>query len=144
MKKPQIVNIVNFIRGCEPREPVDLVRPVREQIWLMREHGLRGTFLIQYDALKDPAFTDMLKELDPEQFEIGVWFEVVQPLVEAVGLPWRGRFPWDWHVHCGFSMGYPAEQREKLVDELYRAFREVFGAYPKVFGSWFFDSHTAR
>ena len=144
MKKPQIVNIINFIRGCEPREPVDLVRPVREQIGLMREYGLRGTFLIQYDALKDPAFTDMLKALDPEQFEIGVWFEVVQPLVEAVGIPWRGRFPWDWHVHCGFSMGYPAEQRKKLVDELYQAFQEVFGAYPKVFGSWFFDSYTAR
>lgn len=144
MKKPQIVNIINFIRGCELREPVDLVRPVREQILLMKEHGLRGTFLIQYDALTDPAFTDMLKELDPGQFELGIWFEVVQPLVEKVGIPWRGRFPWDWHVHCGFSMGYPPEQRERLVDEAYRLFREIFGKYPRVFGSWFFDSHTAR
>ena len=144
MKKPQIVNIINFIRGCEPREPVDLVRPVREQILLMKEHGLRGTFLIQYDALTDPAFTDMLKELDPGQFELGIWFEVVQPLVEKVGIPWRGRFPWDWHVHCGFSMGYPPEQRERLVDEAYRLFREIFGTFPRVFGSWFFDSHTAR
>ena len=144
MKKPQIVNIINFIRGCEPREPVDLVRPVREQILLMKEHGLRGTFLIQYDALTDPAFTDMLKELDPGQFELGIWFEVVQPLAEQVGIPWRGRFPWDWHVHCGFSMGYPPEQRERLVDEAYRLFREIFGEYPRVFGSWFFDTHTAR
>ena len=144
MDKPQIVNIINFIRGCEPREPVDLVRPVREQIRLMEKHRLRGTFLIQYDALTDPAFTDLLKTLDPEQFEIGVWFEVVQPLTEAVGIPWRGRFPWDWHVHCGFSMGYTTMQRELLIDELYRAFRQVFGTFPRVFGSWFFDSHTAR
>lgn len=144
MPKRQIINIINFIRGCEPRDPVDLVLPVKNQIRLMRETNLRGTFLIQYDALIDPSFTELLKGLDREQFELGVWFEVVQPLVEKVGIPWRGRFPWDWHVHCGFSMGYPGQQREQLVDELYRAFREMFGYYPKVFGSWFFDSHTAR
>ena len=27
---------------------------------------------------------------------------------------------------------------------LFEKFREVFGVYPRVFGSWFFDSHTAR
>ena len=118
MENRQIVNIINFIRGCEPREPIDLVTPVREQIVLITKWNLRGTFLIQYDALMDPVYTDMLKELDPKQFEIGVWFEVVQPLVEAVGIPWRGRFPWDWHVHCGFSMGYTKQQREMLLDEL--------------------------
>ena len=144
VSKRQIVNIVNFIRGCEPREPVDLYRPVAEQIALMKQHGLRGTFLIQYDALVDPVYTDLLKQLPREQFELGVWFEVVQPLVEQVGLPWRGRFPWDWHVHCGFSMGYTVQQREALLDELYRRFREIFGYYPRVFGSWFFDTHTAR
>ena len=144
MEKRQIVNIINFIRGCEPRDPVDLVRPVKEQIQLMKEHGLRGTFLLQYDALLDPVYQNMLKELDPRQFEIGVWFEVVQPLVEKIGLPWRGRYPWDWHVHCGFSMGYTPEQRQRLVDELYDKFREIFGYYPRVFGSWFFDSVTAR
>lgn len=144
MEKRQIVNIINFIRDCEPRDTVDLVLPVKEQIQLLKEHGLRGTFLLQYDALLNPVYQNMLKELDPRQFEIGVWFEVVQPLVEKIGLTWRGRFPWDWHVHCGFSMGYTPEQRERLIDELYRAFREVFGYYPRVFGSWFFDSHTAR
>ena len=144
MQSRQIVNIINFIRGCEPREPVDLVAPVREQIALMNRYGLRGTFLLQYDALMDPAYTELLKALDPKQFEIGVWFEVVQPLVEAVNLPWRGRFPWDWHVHCGFSMGYTKQQREQLLEELYNKFRDIFGYYPRVFGSWFFDTHTAR
>lgn len=144
MQKRQIINIVNFIRGCEPRSPIDLVTPVQKQIELMTRLDLRGTFLIQYDALLDPTYTDMLKALDPKQFEIGVWFEVVQPLTEKVGISWRGRFPWDWHVHCGFSMGYTKIQREALLDELYSKFKEIFGYYPRVFGSWFFDSHTAR
>ena len=98
----QIVNIVNFIRDIEPRVPMDLELTVRKDIELMKQHNLRGTFLLQYDALIDPVYINMLKSLDPQQFEIGVWFEVVQPLVEKVGLTWRGRFPWDWHVHCGF------------------------------------------
>ena len=144
MKKRQIVNIINFIRAVEPRCPVDLIEPVREQIALMKHHNLRGTFLLQYDAMLVPEIVAMLRELDPNQFELGVWHEIVQPEVESIGIPWTGRFPWDWHAHCGFSVGYTKEQRERLCDALFEKFREIFGAYPRVFGSWFFDSHTVR
>ena len=144
MKKRQIVNIVNFIRAVEPRLPMDLIEPVREQIALMNRHGLRGTFLVQYDAMLVPEIVSMLKELDPAQYELGVWHEIVQPEVESIGIPWTGRFPWDWHAHCGFSVGYTKEQRERLCDALFEKFRETFGVYPRVFGSWFFDSHTVR
>ncbi len=144
MKGKQIINIVNFIRAVEPRVQMDLVEPVREQIRLMKEHGLRGTFLLQYDALIDPAYIDLLKPLDPAQFEMGLWFETVQPLVEGAGIAWRGRYPWDWHAHCGFSVGYTKPQKEAMIDLFYTRFQEVFGYYPRVFGSWFFDSPTAR
>lgn len=143
-EKRQIVNIVNFIRGVEPRNPMDLVTPVKEQIRLMQENNLPGTFLLQYDALLSPVYIELMKGLDPAQFELGVWFEIVQPQVEAVGLPWRGRYPWDWHTHCGFPVGYTKEEREKLIDELYQKFYTMFGYYPRVFGSWLFDSHTLR
>ena len=142
--KRQIVNIINFIRACEPRHEMDLLEPVAEQIKLMKKHNLRGTFLLQYDALIRPEYTALLKTLDPEQFEIGVWFEIVEPLVNKAGIPWTGRFPWDWHVHCGFAQGYTKSQRETLINILYEEFRSVFGYYPRVFGSWIFDSHTAR
>ena len=142
--KRQIVNIINFIRAVEPRRPMNLVEPVVKQIEEMSKRGLRGTFLLQYDALIRPEYTDLLKALDPEQFEIGVWFEVVQPQVEDAGLTWTGRFPWDWHAHCGFSVGYTKPEREKLVDVLFERFKAEFGDYPRVFGSWFFDSHTIR
>ncbi len=142
--KRQIVNIINFIRNVEPRSDVDLVETVRGHINGMLHHKLKGTFLLQYDALENPVYTDMLKQLDTDQFEFGVWLEIVQPQCEAVGIPWTGRYPWDWHVHCGFSVGYTKSEREKLVDVLFEKFREIFGKYPRVFGSWFFDSHTAR
>lgn len=144
MAKKQIVNIINFIRGCEPREEMDLLKPVQEQIRLMKEFHLRGTFLIQFDALILPEYQELLKALDPKQFELGVWFEITQPHVQKAGIEWKGRFPWDWHVHCDFPVGYCKADRERLVDILYEEFKKVFGYYPKVFGSWFFDTHTIR
>ncbi|MBQ1551987.1 MAG: hypothetical protein IIZ66_00440 [Clostridia bacterium] len=137
----QIVNIINFIRACEPRDAsLDLLEPVVKQAELMKKYGLRGTFLLQYDALTDPEFTDFLKTLDPGAFELGVWYEVVEPLCDAVGEPWKGRFPWDWHAHCDLPQGYAPEVRLRLTDELFERFRAVFGYFPRVMGAWVLDT----
>jgi len=63
---------------------------------------------------------------------------------ERCGIPWTGRYPWEWHIHCGFSLGYDNAQREQLADVLFDKFREVFGCYPRTLGSWLFDTHTIR
>lgn len=144
MEKRQILNVINFIRGCEPRRPTDLYEPICRQIELMKKHNLKGTFLLQYDALIKEEYVDIMKSLDSEQFELGIWFELNQPHVEKAGCEWTGRFAWDWHVHCGFSVGYTNAEREKLVDVLFDKFKEVFGYFPKVVGSWFFDSHSYK
>ena len=139
---PDVVNIINFVRGVEPRTQVDLVEPVKKQLELGRRHRLPTTWLIQYDALIRPEFTDLLKkEMGPDD-EIGAWIEVVQPQVEAAGLTWRGRFPWDWHVNVGFTHGYQVEERKKLMDVYMAKFKEVFGKYPKSAGCWIIDAPT--
>lgn len=138
---PNRVNIINFIRGVEPRLDIDLLETLREELALVRKHGLPATWLIQYDALIDDAFVDMLKRDTDASQEIGVWFEVVQPLVEKAGIVWRGRYPWDWHAHVGFSIGYTPEERERLADVFMEAFHARFGRYPKSVGSWFIDAH---
>lgn len=78
--------------------------------------------------------------------ELGVWIEVVRPLVEAVGVEWRGRpgYDWDWYVNPGFLMAYTKEQKEKIIDELMVKFREVFGFYPKTAGSWLLDAYSVE
>ncbi len=143
MNQRNIVNIINFIRGVEPRDPaMDLLEPVINQIRLVQEHGLAATWLVQYDALIDDRFASLLKDLDDSQ-EIGGWFEIVQPQVEKAGLKWRGRpgYAWDWHAHVGFSAGYTPAEREKLADVFMEEFKEVFGKYPRSVGSWFIDAH---
>jgi hypothetical protein len=142
MNATATVNIVNFIRACEPRKPaLDLVLPVRRQLDLARSLGLPTTWLLQYDALIDDRFYPLIRNEAAPGDEVGIWFEVVQPLVEKAGLKWRGRFPWDWHAHVGFSVGYTPDERERLADVFMAEFKRKFGRYPSSMGSWFFDAH---
>jgi hypothetical protein len=136
-----IVNIINFIRGQEPRCEVDLVAPVVNQMRLARQHNLPVTWLFQYDALIDRQFRDALGEI-PATHEIGGWFEFVRPMVEKAGMEWRGRYDWDWHSHIGFSIGYTPAERERLVDVYMAEFKHVFGRYPRSVGSWMMDAHS--
>jgi len=144
--EPKIVNIINFIRLLEPRvakstEDV-LYETVLEQIKIMRKYKLRGTFLLQYDALMDSRYQKLMKGLPADTFEIGAWWEIPQPMVENAGMKWRGRYPWDWHANVGFSTGYTPEEREKLADVYMNDFKKIFGHYPESVGSWFIDAHT--
>lgn len=144
--KPAIVNIVNFIRLLEPRDAKItedvLYQTVVSQINMMRKYKLGGTFLLQYDALADNRYQQLLKTLPKDSFEIGGWWEIPQPLVEKAGLKWRGRYPWDWHANVGFSTGYTPEEREKLIDVYMEDFKKIFGYYPKSVASWFIDAHS--
>ena len=138
-----IVNIVNFVRCVEPRRPMNLMEPVLKQVKLLRENNMKGTFLLQYDTIVDPEFQKLFISLKDE-FELGLWFEIVEPQVEAIGLKWRGRFPWDWYSDVGFLIGYEPEERRLLIDEAMRKFREVFGYLPKSVGSWHMDAVSLK
>lgn len=145
---PKIINIINFIRLLEPRDAKIteevLYETVAKQVEMMKKFKLRGTFLLQYDAMLDPRYQKLLKSLPDSSFEIGAWWEIPQPLVEKAGLKWRGRYPWDWHADVGFSTGYTPEEREKLTDAYMNDFKKIFGYFPKSVGSWFIDAYTLK
>lgn len=140
----RIMNIVNFVRGIEPRMEMDLYTPVAEQIRVNKQYGIANTFLLQYDAMRRQDFRDLFLQERDENMELGVWFENCRELIERVGLPWRGRegYDWDWYVDVGFLEGYTPAEREAIVDEVFRLFKEIFGAYPQVVGSWLIDAHS--
>lgn len=146
LDSPRIVNIINFIRLTEPRsEEITnqvLFETVRSQAEDLRSKGLVGTYLLQYDALIDSSYQALMKEEMARGCEVGAWWEITQPHVEAAGYAWRGRFPWDWYANVGFSVGYPQAEREHLVDVYMEKFREIFGSYPKSVGSWFIEAGT--
>ncbi len=138
-----IVHIINFIRALEPRPGCnpELLEPVIQQMKLAKQYHLPVTWLIQYDTLLSKPFQAVLQEVSPDD-EIGIWLEIVQPLVEKAGLVWRGRYPWDWHANVGFSVGYTPEERVRMVDIFITDFEQHFGFKPRSVGSWFIDAHT--
>ncbi len=143
---PRIVNIINFIRQVEPRIEAYtddvLYETVVQQVNQLNTFELPATFLLQYDALINPRYQELLKNGLYPGSEVGAWWEITQPHVEAAGYTWRGRYPWDWHADVGFATGYTPDERKKLVDVYMEKFREIFGIYPTAVGSWFIDEVT--
>lgn len=136
-----IVNIVNFVRGVEPRYQIDLVKPIRENIRLLQMHGLKSAFLLQYDALENDEMMSLITKTD-SSFEKGAWLEVVESMAKAAGIEWRGEYSWDHHAYVDFLIGYPVEQRYLLIDAYMGKFYSSFGYYPKTVGSWMLDCRS--
>lgn len=139
------VNIINFMRGSDPREGYDVLNTVLEEIKILKEYGFESTFLFQYDALIKKEFTDLFSP-DDKSKELGVWIEIPRPLCIDAGLIWRGRTDCDWdhHVNPGFLMSYTAAEKEKLIDVLFERFKSIFRFYPKSAGSWILDSYSMQ
>lgn len=142
---PRIINIVNFIRETDYRlENSDevLFETVQTQIELANKYHLAATFLFQYDALINPRYQELMKKKLNSECEIGAWWEITQPQVEAAGLKWRGDYSWVSATNIDFSCGYTQKERKKLVDVYMSKFKEIYGRYPKSVGSWFIDAYT--
>lgn len=143
----KVVNIMNFVRYIDERRENSIQNQfdaTKKELELVNEFGVKNTFLLQYDALCDENYQKLFKENATENTELGIWFEIVEPLAAKCSIPYNSKmgWKWDWHITPGFSMAYTKEQREVLVDEVMRKFKEVFGYYPKTFASWVIDTHT--
>ena len=103
------VNIMNFARSYEPRNldvEAKLLDTTRAQLDLVNKYGVPATFLLQYDVLCNDEFVKMIKERAGENIELGFWYEVVEPLTTACGMPYESKrgWKWDWFIKPGFSV----------------------------------------
>lgn len=141
------VNIMNFVRHIDERLPKDsdiLYLTTKEELEAVNEYGFENTFLLQYDAVIDERYYKLFTKNASSKTELGLWYEIVKPLTDACGLPYKSEmgWQWDWHIIPGFSMAYSVKERELLIDEAMRKFKEVFGHYPRTVASWVIDTHT--
>ena len=142
---PKIINIVNFIRQTDYRvKDADslLFDATEKQVALLNQYDFPGTFLLQYDAMINPKYQQLLTRDLGADSEIGAWWEITKPHVEAAGITWRGKHAWVSTANIAFTTGYTPAEREKLVDVYMAKFKSIFGYYPKSVGSWFIDAHT--
>lgn len=105
---PRIINIINFIRQTDYRvENADslLYETVCEQVKLVNKYDLPATFLLQYDALINPLYQDLLKSKLNDHSEIGAWWELTQPQIEA------RRDQVAWRAFLGLAREYRFQHR---------------------------------
>ncbi|WP_446742213.1 hypothetical protein [Silvibacterium acidisoli] len=141
----RVVNIMNFIRAEEPREPMDLMKPVREQMASIKAHNLPATWLLQYDALVEGPYVEFLKAEMPADHEAGIWFEMNRKICDDAGIAWRGKPEWEWdyHVPIAYAIGYAPDERRKLADTAMATFKRIFGRDAKTVASWNMDAISA-
>ncbi len=144
----KISAVMNFVRQKDQRyeDSSFMYDKTREELMLVNELNIKNTFLLQYDTICDQKYVDMFKNETTPKTELGLWYEIVRPLSETCGIPYNSANGWDWDYHIipGFSLAYTPAEREKLIDEAMRKFREVFGYYPKTVASWLIDTHTVN
>lgn len=143
--KRHIINILNFIRRDEPRDPErDLLEPVVRQMELLKAAGFPCTWLLQFDALVGGPYVEYLKANLPANHEVGLWYELNRVHCDAAGVAFRGEngLNWDYHVQAAFPVGYAPEDRDRLADTAVRRFKEIFGHGPKSVAAWYIDAHT--
>jgi hypothetical protein len=138
------INIMNFIRAEEPREAMDLIEPVRQQMKYIKQHNLPASWLLQYDALVEGPFVDFLKAEMLPSHEVGLWFEMNRRICDDAHIAWRGnpKWEWDYHVPIAYAIGYTPDQRRKLADTAMATFRRIFGRDAKSIASWNLDAVT--
>ncbi len=138
------INIMNFIRAEEPRESMDLIQPVREQMALIKAHQFPATWLLQYDAMVEGPFVGFLKAEMLPSHEAGIWFEMNRKICDDAGIAWRGnpKWEWDYHVPVAYAIGYPPDERRKLADTAMATFKRIFGHDAKTVASWNLDAVT--
>ncbi len=142
-----IINVMNFVRACDERDEnyrENLYNITKLELDLVNEFDIENTFLLQYDALCDERYVKLFKEKASEKAELGLWLEIVEPLTSACGLPYKSEngWKWDWHIIPGLPMGYLPDERELLLREAMRKFKEIFGCYPKTVGGWLIDTYS--
>ncbi len=130
--------IINQVRGSE-----QCCQPGNMQMFLdinNKYSDLPVGWAIRYDALLNKTVVNNLKQ----SHEAGLLLEITPHLASQSGVEYKGKLDGtDWYyAKNAFLIGYTTQERIKLVDTLFEAYRQVFGVYPQFTTSWMIDSFS--
>lgn len=131
--------IVNPIRGTDFwNYGHDLLETPKKQYEIISKNNLSATWLVRYDALKNPRVLEFLKSLNPNQ-EIGIFLEVTPSLASDSGVNYN-KSP-NWHyAKSVLVIGYQPDDRKKMIDQVVKMFKETLNRDPKSIGAWWIDA----
>ena len=134
------VIIINQVRGEECCGGGS-VENLEFQLKTLEEQGLKGFFLLRYDALKNKEMVDLVAEYRQRGVaSLGVLVEVIPGLVDREVYEKNGG---EWYeARKVFSVGYGQSERRRMIDRLMGEFYDQFGFFPKIGGSWMIDGFS--
>lgn len=141
-KGNSFVSIVNPIRGndfweLQHQRPSDAILG---QFEILMQSNLSATWLVRPDVLQDFSLLSIVKSF-PVTHEIGIFLEVTPIWTKSAKVDYRSSET--WHLaSSAFLTGYTPAERERLIDNAFANFKEVFGFYPKSVGAWYIDSYS--
>jgi hypothetical protein len=140
-EEPRFVNLVSLVRGKS--HWID-----EDSDWFERQadlivfHRLKGTWLLDYDALTDGELLEKVKAI-PEEHEIGLLMEITADLAKNLELTYD-ELASSHEPQNVFLSGYSIKERTLIIDELFKNYLQNFGSYPKSVGAWFIDSWSLQ
>lgn len=135
------VTIVNPVRGRELWQDKSL-KPIEFQYGIISKLGLKATWLIQDDVLRDKELVATIKQFNPDQ-ERGLFLEVSQELAKKARVYYPTETEW-YAPQAVFLSGYKLSERKRLIDTIMADFKNTFGIMPKSAGAWWIDSWSQQ
>lgn len=133
------VVLVNPLRGMDFwSHNYSLIETPKKQYELIKQNNLPASWLIRYDALLNNEVQEFLKTLDPSQ-DIGIFMEVTPSLTKDSGVIYNDTGNWHY-AKSVLLTGYSVPDRQKMIDQVFKKFRETTGRDAKSVGAWWIDA----
>jgi hypothetical protein len=134
----EFVTIVNPVRIATYTK--DPVKNISAQYQEIATRKLAATWLLTYQSMENASMAAKIKTFNKQQ-ELGIFMEVTPDLAQAAGVNYHKTDSWHRAASL-FLIGYSQSDRIKLIDTVFKSFKEQFGDYPKSVGAWWIDSYS--
>lgn len=137
-EKNQFITLVNPIRiSIYSSNPAQSLANQYERI---KSRKLPASWLLTYDALSNPQIIEVIRSMDENQ-DAGILMEVTENFAQAAGVKYNKTDSWHRSTSV-FLTGYTQSERVKLIDLVFKKFKDQLGFHPTSVGSWWTDSYS--
>ncbi len=141
--KPQVV-FINQVRGeeCCSKGTLD---NLKKQIDAFVQNKIPAYFAIRYDALTDDNYAGFLKQQaaeNPDLIKLALMIEITPRLAKDSGVIYNDTEERWFEAQNSFTIGYQIDDRKKIIDKLFSAFKKDFGFYPGLTSAWMVDTNS--
>ena len=119
------------------------LKPLEDQYQAIAKYQFAATWLFQYDALTDKELVSFVKENFSRNQELGIFLEISPDLALNSRVIYPPLTPW-YKPQVVFLSGYSRSERKRLIDTVFKKFKEEFGRYPVSVGAWWIDSYSLQ